>query len=199
MDTTRWKVATSTDDSPDVCTPSGEKKINPELLFYLDTGKKRSKKYFDAFSMTGDVTKPERSEKESEGGVSLALIEGDMSKVASNAEDALARWVSLDQVFLEKRGVWTTVEVTKELKSLNTQLGPGNAVRPAVNANGNSTKPFKISAIIKARSKLIAQDPDWARSRHASILAESGSINHLQLVGLVISIVVFQRSANILH
>jgi hypothetical protein len=101
MHRTELKEVLSSDVCSDVYTPSGNKKVNPELLFYLSTGKKRSERYFTSFSMLRDPTNTERSEKEKEGGVSLALIEGDMSKLTGNATDALEQWISLDQEFLE--------------------------------------------------------------------------------------------------
>jgi hypothetical protein len=174
MDRTKWEEVLSSDVCSDVYTPSGDKKVNPELLFYLSTGKKRSENYFTTFSMLGEPTKIERSEKENEGGVSLALIEGDMSKVTGNATDALERWVSLDQEFLEKRGVFVTEEVTKELKYLNSELGLGDKVVPGTNDRGNSTKSLKIIAIIEARQTLIAKDPGWVAKRQAKVLIESG-------------------------
>jgi hypothetical protein len=70
---------------------------------------------------------------------------------------------------LEKRGVWITTEVSKELKNLNTELEAADKVV----AQG-SNKAFKISAVIKARKKLIAKDPEWVAKRQAKIRAENG-------------------------
>jgi hypothetical protein len=174
MDKTEWEKVRSSDVCSDVYTPSGEMKVNPELLFHSSTGKERSDRYWTTFSMLGEPTKTERSEKEKDGGVSLALIEGDMSKVTGNATDALERWVSLDKEFLEKRGVFVTDEVNKELKYLNSELELVDKVAPETNNRGNSTKGLKITAIIQARKNLIAKDPGWVAARQAKVRIESG-------------------------
>jgi hypothetical protein len=174
MDRTEWKEVLSSDICSDVYSPSGEMKVNPDLLHHLSIGQERNKRYWNTFSMLGDLTKTERSEKEKDGGVSLALIEGDMSKVTGNATEALERWVSLDTELLEKRGVFITDEVNKELKYLNSELGPLDKVVPATNSKGNSTKGLKINAIVQARKKLIASVPGWVAARQAKVLLESG-------------------------
>jgi hypothetical protein len=60
------------------------------------------------------------------------------------------------------------------LKYLNSELGLENKVVPGTNTKGNSTKVFKIIAIIEARQKLIAMDPGWVAARRAKVLVENG-------------------------
>jgi hypothetical protein len=171
MDRHDWEEASETECK----SPSGRMHVNPDLLFHLTTGLERSKSYFTHFNVEGDLASPERSEQV----VSLALIEGDVSKVNTATANNAERYVSVDATFLKTMGLINVAELKKELKDLNSTL---KAIFPAMETikaqkqQPSQKPPNKLSyidAVILARQQLILQDADWAIKRRAELTAAS--------------------------
>jgi hypothetical protein len=151
--------------------------VNPELLFHLSTGLERSENYFNRLNVEGDFASSERSEQ----GVSLTLIEGDMSKVAAATANNAERYVSLDAEFIETKGLISLEELKKELKDMNSKLHelfPAMERIRATKQQQSNKAPNKlccIEAVIRARDALIVNDADWVSKRRAELKTASES------------------------
>lgn len=139
--------------------------LNTDILFCVSTGTKRAKDYFQVNLVDGDWNDPKRSEKESEGGVSLKKIE---TTLAENEKE-----VSLDlkRIFFLKleeiKGSYTLVELKDEFKFLNSELQK-KGLKEVERDNRlykTWTKAAYASCISAARLKLLDADSKWIENR----------------------------------
>jgi hypothetical protein len=171
MDRQDWEKASETECK----NPSGRMHVNPDLLFHLTTGLEGSKSHFTHFNVEDDLASPEISGHV----VSLALIEGDMSKVDTATAKNAERYVSSDATFLNTTGLINVPELKQELKVLNSTLKamfPAMETIKAQKQQPSQKPPNKISyldAVILARQHLILEDADWAIKRRAELTAAS--------------------------
>jgi hypothetical protein len=166
QDASSWEEASDTDH---VMTPDGKKSVNPETFFYLSTGAERAERYFNVYPKNGIRTDTLRSEKESEGGVSLSLVAPLLSTLNETAKNEVDKFVSTSAEFLKTRLIITTKELKSDLTFLNEQLPTDDRVKPSKNDKGNIDKNCLIEAVISARQKLIERDASWIVTRKSQL------------------------------
>ena len=144
--------------------------LNTDLLFCISTGLKRSKDYFETNLVLGDWNDPKRSEKESEGGVSLKKIDG--TAAADEKDCALneARVALLDVTEIKK--AYTASELKDEFKLLNAELKKKGL--PPVKKNNHAypgayNKAAYASCIASQRLQMMDLDENWIDKRKEDI------------------------------
>lgn len=176
-DMTTWKEASETE----IRSPSGDVRVNPDLLSFLQIGGDRVERYFNRFPMEGDRKDVKRSESKKENGVALTKIEATYVQAKTNQANSIDKYVSLDKIFLMTRGLFSAAECKRDLDDLNNQLviqaGGDESVRIKVTKNdrGKVNKECFVVAIIALRKKLIAGNALWVELRKLELTKDDDS------------------------
>lgn len=162
MDPSEWEVNNGT-------TLSGNVVVNPDMCFIYSEGLKRWAEYFRKFLVEGGIHETSRTETDKD--VNLKLLNSTMDELDEREKDDVSRAVSTDFEFVNKKGVYSLVELKPELRLLNDMLPEGTEkVNPKVYRQQyeTTTKKAHIArAVVRARELLMEANPHWATERAA--------------------------------
>ena len=143
--------------------------LNKDLLFCVSTGSLQANEYFKTYLVEGEWDNPKRSEKESEGGVSLKKIN---TTLADNEEHFN---IEMERVsFLRESDIkdsYTVKETKEEMAYLNTELkkfGEDEVKRDPCVYKTPSKASFAC-CMSKARLYLLDIDKDFVKKRKIEI------------------------------
>ena len=143
--------------------------MNTELLFCVSIGVTRANKYFKTFLVDGNHDDPKRSEKESEGGVSLKKIDTTQEENEKDFSIDMERIGFLNEEEIKK--AYTAKEMKDEWKYLNSELEKigMEPVKRNPHAYSSYTKAAYASCMAKARLQLLDADEDFLEKRKTEL------------------------------